>query len=234
MTREKTVDRSQWSGVDLLLLEQQDRKPLKLAITAAVGLHLILFWWNIWPQGKPLPLPTVDDPPFILKKYRLKERPPEKKPLQDTKALKVPFPDPTPHEVEPLFVAVPEPEPVFDHAAVGDDFDDIIPVVEPPPPAAPVRQHLATASPVVLHRVEPEYPRLARISGVEGLVILEAVVRKDGSVGEVTVLMAPEGKLGFDREAVAALRQWRFRPGEMHGRPVDVIMTLTIKFRLDR
>jgi protein TonB len=117
---------------------------------------------------------------------------------------------------------------------VTDHFDDFTPVAEPPPPAAPVRQHLATVMPVVLHQVEPVYPRLARIAGKEGLVILEAVIRKDGSVGEVTVLRAPEGKFGFDREAVSALRQWRFRPGEMHGRKVDVIMTLTIKFRLDR
>jgi len=57
---------------------------------------------------------------------------------------------------------------------------------------------------------------------------------KDGTVGQVTVLKAPAGKLGFDREAMAALRQWIFQPGEMHGQPVDVIMTLTVKFRLSR
>lgn len=69
---------------------------------------------------------------------------------------------------------------------------------------------------------------------MEGLVILEAVIQKDGTVGQVTVLKTPPGKLGFDREAVRALRQWTFRPGEMHGRPVDVIMTLTVRFRLNR
>jgi protein TonB len=87
---------------------------------------------------------------------------------------------------------------------------------------------------VVLERVEPHYPRLAKIAGVEGFVILEAVIQKDGFVGQITVLKTPPGKLGFDREAVLVLRQWKFRPGEMHGQPVDVIMTLTVRFKLDR
>ena len=43
----------EWSGVDLLLLENQDRTPLKVAITAAIMLHLILFWWNVWQNALP-------------------------------------------------------------------------------------------------------------------------------------------------------------------------------------
>jgi protein TonB len=97
-----------------------------------------------------------------------------------------------------------------------------------------VFEFVADLEPPPLDNLEPACPRLARIAGVEGLGILQAVVRKDGTVGEVTVLKTPPGKLGFDQEAVAAPRRWRFRPGEMHGRPVDVIMTLTVRFRLDR
>ncbi len=93
----------EWSGVDLLLLENQDRTPLKNAIAAAIMLHLVLFWWNIWPQGKPLPIPISDDRPFIVRQYKPREIKPEKKPIQDQKTMKVPIPDTTPHEVEPVF-----------------------------------------------------------------------------------------------------------------------------------
>lgn len=225
----------EWSGVDLLLLENQDRTPLKLAITAAIMFHLILFWWNIWPQGEPLPVPPVKDRPFLVYPYKPPVKEPEKKPINDQKTMKVPIPDTTPHEVEPVFefVADLEPPPLADS---GADYDSAIdmPASVPAEPAGPIRDYLATSAPVILQRVKPEYPRLARIAGVEGLVILEAVIQKDGTVGQVTVLKTPPGKLGFDREAVRALRQWTFRPGEMHGRPVDVIMTLTVRFRLNR
>ena len=225
-----------WSGVDLLLLEHQDRTPLKVALMAAIMLHLILFWWNIWPEGKPLPLPVRDDGRFIVRQYKPKPVDPVKKPIQEEKTIKVPIPDPTPHEIEPLFEFVPlmEPPPLSDSAVIVVDQDYEPPRQDPPPPSGPIRDYLATAAPVVLERIKPAYPRLAKIAGVEGVVILEAVIQKDGSVGQVTVLKTPSGKLGFDREAVIALRQWKFRPGEMHGRPVDVIMTLTVRFRLNR
>jgi len=224
----------EWSGVDLLLLERQDRNPLKAALTAAILVHLVVFWWNIWPAGKPLPLPPVKKPP-ILYDVRLPERPPEKKPLQPDHAMKVPVPDTTPFEVEPMLEAVPLLDPPLPSpdAAMGDL--DYHPAVQGPPlDAAPIRDFEATAAPVVLHRVEPEYPPLARAAGVEGRVILEAVIGRDGRAGQITVLSAPSGKFGFDRAAVLALRQWAFKPGEMHGRKVDVIMTLTVKFKLRR
>ena len=234
MSRHPSVEPENWSGVDLLLLEHQDRTPLKRALIAAIGIHLIVFWWNIWPQGKPLPVLKPEKPPFLVRTYKPPEIKPEKMPLRDPKAMRVPIPDPTPHEVEPIFEAVPDPEPMTDLATADDVFEDYLPVADPPPPAAPVRDYMLSAPPVPLHKVEPVYPRLAQIAQKEGLVILEAVIRKDGTVGEVTVRRAPEGKFGFEQAAVTALRQWRFRPGEMHGIKVDVIMTLTIKFRLDR
>lgn len=226
----------EWSGVDLLLLEHQDRTPLKVALMGAIIFHLILFWWNIWPEGKPLPLPVVDPGRFIVRQYKPREQKPEKKPLENKKAMKVPIPDPTPHEIEPLFEFVPQldPPPLADSATIVVDQDFQPPPEAPPPTSEPIRDYQATAAPVVLERVKPTYPRLAKMAGVQGVVILEAVIQKDGSVGQVTVLKTPPGKLGFDREAVIALRQWTFRPGEMHGQPVDVIMTLTVRFRLNR
>ena len=60
---------------------------------------------------------------------------------------------------------------------------------------------------------------------MEGTVVLDAVILKDGSVSDVTVVKS--GNRIFDRAAMDALRQWRFTPGNQ-----DVIMSLTVHFVL--
>ena len=81
-----------------------------------------------------------------------------------------------------------------------------------------------------MERVLPQYPALARAARVEGVVILEAVIRSDGSVGAIQVLRPL--RLGCTEAAIDALRQWRFRPGTLQGVAVDVYLTLTVNFAL--
>ena len=78
----------------------------------------------------------------------------------------------------------------------------------------------------------PRYPELARRAKVQGKVILQAVVRKDGTVGDVQVLQSPGSKLGFDEAAIEAVRQWRYKPGLQNGKPVDVYFTIIVEFYL--
>ena len=80
--------------------------------------------------------------------------------------------------------------------------------------------------------VAAETPELARRAKVQGKVILQAVVRKDGTVGDVQVLQSPGSKLGFDEAAVEAVRQWRYKPGLQNGKPVDVYFTIIVEFYL--
>lgn len=82
-------------------------------------------------------------------------------------------------------------------------------------------------------KVAPMYPEIARKAGVEGVVILQAVVRRDGSVGEIKVLKSPGSRFGLDEAAIDAVRQWKYRPGLWGGRPVDVYFTVTVEFVLD-
>ena len=100
----------------------------------------------------------------------------------------------------------------------------------PPPPSEPLRIGGNVSSPDVINRVQPEYPALARAARVQGVVILEAVIRRDGSVGDIKVLRGL--RLGCTEAATEALRQWRFKPGMQNGIPVDVYMTLTVNFKL--
>jgi TonB family protein len=98
---------------------------------------------------------------------------------------------------------------------------------ELPAPAvvtAPVRVGGDIAEPVLLKRVEPVYPAGTVPAGV---TIAEVVVNPDGRVAEVRILRPQRADI--DAAAIAALRQWVFRPTLLNGVPVPVIMTVTIK-----
>lgn len=86
--------------------------------------------------------------------------------------------------------------------------------------------------PQVLSRVLPEYPRRARRQGIEGLVVLEAILDQDGKIEEeITVLQSVPL---LDEAAITALRQWRFTPArDQHGRAVRVILAVPIRFVLN-
>ncbi|PYS94803.1 MAG: hypothetical protein DMF50_11375 [Acidobacteria bacterium] len=81
-------------------------------------------------------------------------------------------------------------------------------------------------------RVQPRYPEIARKAKVSGQVILQAIIRKDGSVGDVQVLRTPGAKFGFDEAAEAAVKQWKYKPGLQNGKPVDVYFTVVVDFVL--
>ena len=102
---------------------------------------------------------------------------------------------------------------------------------EPPKiPDGPVRVGGDVKAPVVIKRVEPVYTDLARKGKVTGVVIVEAIIDKDGNVDKVKVLKGLS--LGLSEAAEDAVRKWKFKPGTMNGQPVDVIFNLTVNFTL--
>jgi TonB family protein len=85
-------------------------------------------------------------------------------------------------------------------------------------------------APVLVHRVEPEYPEPARKAGMEGVVILQAIISATGQVEELQVLRSPVALLGD--AATRAVRQWRYLPSTLNGRAVRVFLTVSVTFRL--
>ena len=79
--------------------------------------------------------------------------------------------------------------------------------------------------------VTPVYPEEALRAGLEGLVVLEAIVDERGRVGHDIKVVRRLGH-GFDEAAVAAVRQWRFRPATRDGKPIKVRRIFPIVFRL--
>jgi protein TonB len=84
--------------------------------------------------------------------------------------------------------------------------------------------------PTVVYRVEPDYTEEARKSRLQGIVIIEAIIDTQGNVTEARVLKGLAG--GLDASALAAVRQWKFRPGTLDGKAVPVIFDLMVRFRL--
>ncbi len=85
-------------------------------------------------------------------------------------------------------------------------------------------------APTVVRDVKPDYPDWAKKERIEGRVMLGAVVKKDGTVGEVTVKKSLHPQL--DEEAVKAMRQWQFKPGTRDGKAVDVAVDVEMTFNL--
>ena len=99
------------------------------------------------------------------------------------------------------------------------------------PPSLPQQQPSKDVTmPTVVRDVKADYPESAKKERVQGNVMLAVVVKKDGTVGEVTVKkpLLPE----LDEAAVKAMKQWEFRPGTKDGKAVDVTVDVEMTFNL--
>jgi protein TonB len=84
---------------------------------------------------------------------------------------------------------------------------------------------------LLIHKVDPRYPPLARQMRLEGEVRLRAIIATDGTVRELQV---ESGHPLFFPETLAAVAQWRYRPTLLNGLPVEVDTVITVTFKLRR
>jgi protein TonB len=82
---------------------------------------------------------------------------------------------------------------------------------------------------LLVHRVDPEYPAAARQEKVQGVILLDVVVGRDGSVLETRALNGPDV---LARAAMDALRWWKFEPYSVQGKPAVVETTVVVEFKL--
>jgi protein TonB len=94
----------------------------------------------------------------------------------------------------------------------------------------PMRVGGEVKEPIEISRVKPQYPEAARKARMQGVVILEAIITKDGSVSDVRILRGINPLL--DNAAMRAVQQWRYKPATFNGRPVPVYLTVTVTFTL--
>lgn len=107
----------------------------------------------------------------------------------------------------------------------------------PPPPPKPPKGGSAyivgggVLAPVALYQPIPGYTQDAREAKVEGIVLLQAIIRRDGSITDIKTIKGLG--YGLDEAAINTVtKQWRFQPGTLNGQPVDVRANIEISFRL--
>lgn len=162
------------------------------------------------------------------------------RPVPATSELAAPVEPPKTIEPEPEAVAALDPgvpggvEGGVPGGVVGGVVGGLpdVPPPPPPPPAprGPVRIGGQIQAPTLVHRVEPYYPPVAVDAHLQGIVILEAIVGRDGTVEEVKVLRSASTLL--DREALLAVKQWRYSPLILNGQRERFILTVTLSFNL--
>ena len=94
----------------------------------------------------------------------------------------------------------------------------------------PYRPGSGIQPPRLLSEVKPDYTEAARQGNFEGNVLLEIIVRRNGSVGDVRILRSLDA--GLDERAVWAVRQWQFAPARRLGEPVEVVVQVSVDFKL--
>lgn len=214
----------------------EDRHITKVAWAIALYLVLAALWVPGFSWGEKVY--KVDRETRVEKVVRKVLRPPVEVPMQKVKtnkrnARKVPMPDMTPTEPEP-YIEPDEPE--VPEVLPSEEWEIGIPDAPPAPTKKEVIHRvgqIGVEPPIFTHKEMPTYPHLAQRLRIRGYVILEAILRKDGSIDSIKVLRdVGEGKFGFEEEAIKSLKKWQFMPGKVNGKPADVSMTLKVDFLL--
>ncbi len=104
-----------------------------------------------------------------------------------------------------------------------------IPVAEPKIAAQKVRVSSGLAQGLLVHQVTPQYPARAKQMHIQGSVVLEAVIRKDGTVQNLHAL---SGSPLLVQAAMDAVRQWRYKPYLLNGEPVEAETQINVNFTL--
>jgi protein TonB len=104
-----------------------------------------------------------------------------------------------------------------------------IPVAQPKAASQQVRVSSGVAPGLLTHQVAPRYPAQARQAGIQGTVVLQALIGKDGSVQNVHALRGP---LPLIQSAMDAVKQWHYKPYTLDGEPVQAETQISVKFTL--
>jgi len=104
------------------------------------------------------------------------------------------------------------------------------PVLPAPPVTVAHRFLVSQMNPGdLIRKVQPAYPALARSARIQGTVVLQAVIGKQGTIEDLRVLT---GHPMLAPAAIDAVRQWRYRPYVLNGEPVEVETQITVNFSL--
>ena len=123
---------------------------------------------------------------------------------------------------------IPEGDPNGQPGGIGDKpataTTTVVPDSGPLQPVGDVKPAL------VLHRVLPPYPHMAQVIHLNGVVIVDCVIGRDGRIRDAHVIRSSNSV--FEQPALDAVQQWTFKPGTLYGQPVDTYFELTVTFTI--
>jgi len=214
----------------------QSSEVMKRAVLAALVSVLILIWAPINLEANVIDVQQAEPvkrPPrvtFVAKAVEVVRA--------ETNTLRTRIPMPAENPDVELPVVVPKDDIIAtpDMLETGDWDDNFLPEAPEFPESSLYEANMkGLQAPVFTQRVQPVYPTWGIKTKTQGYVLLEAVLRSDGSIDNIKVLRGlARGKFGFEDEAMKALKRWQFEPGKLKDKPVDVRMTLKIDFTLSR
>jgi len=238
-----------------------NQRPLRVAAVLAILLHVLLFLVGLPFLTEQVLLPSKEVlvlKQLALPSLPKGGGPPEPeiaKPKAEApkpKPVLVPIPDPTPFDPEPLDRQVELDAPI-----VSEEFSSDMSIGDISAPSGRGGRGVAgngtgasqgdgpaagagdgvyslgsgVTNPVPIKQTIPSYTDDAIKAKAQGVVLLQAIIRKDGKVTDFKVLRG----LGFGLEEKAIeeiATNWKFRPGTLNGRPVDVLATIEVQFNL--
>jgi len=235
--------------------DPNDRRALRVAVFVALFFHLLLVVIRfatdaplfLLESRQLITLRNIAGPPSVAGGGQPKTAP-KRVEVPKPKPQPLPFPDPTPDDPEPLYEPVPDVAPEI-VAQMGTELS--IGDITAPPGAGGLGGSRGpgagagpggpgdgvytigggVTAPIAISQPLPLYTEEARKARVEGIVLLQAVIRRDGTVDSFKVVRGLG--YGLDESAINTIAtKWRFKPGTLSGRPVDVMANIEVTFRL--
>ncbi len=145
--------------------------------------------------------------------------------------IKVEEPPPPPKPILPVEVSVEEGEEEEAEIAPTTTFTEVrdLPVL---PEMKVYEQYEVEEPPVLIKKVDPVYPEIARQLKIEGMVYVRMIVGPDGKVKHAEIIKSAHEIL--NEPVLEAVRQWIFRPGKQMGQPVTVRIIQPYRFKLEK
>lgn len=218
------------STAEMFLEEDaKQSKTIWVALTIAFLFHLVLFFITFPDWRETVETVEQKQKVYVVQQVRFKQPPPrQQQEIPKQRSKKVPIPDPTPDEPEPIRVV----EEIEDDVELPET-DIIFDIPEGPPPSEPEGPIMVggdVKAPEKLSAPPPAYTEIARKARIQGVVIVQAIIDKEGQVTNVKILKGLP--MGLDKAAVEAIKKWTFKPATLNGKPVAVYYNLTVNFQL--
>ena len=214
----------------------EDRRVLRWSLLIAAFLHAVFFLMVFTEtQAEVEDVGRPSTAVYVLKPVSFQPPPPRRQEIQPKKpkAKKIPMPDPTPDEPEPILEEIELA--LVDTDALESDYNVDIPSNGPPGAGAPGLGEIAdvggeVSPPKRIYGPKPPFTEEARQARVQGVVLLQAIIDKDGNVASVRTLKGLP--MGLTESAVETVKTWKYEPSTRNGKPVAVRMHLNVGFWL--